>query len=445
MTTDLPSPRNATSARDGMYFLLIGALIFIALGWILTHGEKPAIHDFRTAYYSGRALLEHRDPYSEQVVEQLYSQETPPTRKPDPDRMVVTRNPYLPSCFALTSLLALFPEPLALVLWISAIAISFLLASFSIWRVCTPDAKLPIGVLTGYCLATSASLFYFGNPAGFAVPFCILGCISFISDRYIPLGIAAFAVSLAFKPHDGGLLLLYFLLGCALYRKRALQTVLCILSLTAPMILWLYLLSPHWIQEISSNMAAFSGPGSTNDPRAPHGTLMMTNLQTITSFFWSDPKIYDSGALLICGPLILLWIWKTVRTRATQTNTWLALASISALSVLPVYHRQYDAKLIMLQFPALGLLLTRKHRLRWIAFAVTVLATFLSGDLPWLIFIKFADRLRSLGSPFAGLMADVMLNFPVPLALLAAGCFYLWLYVLQSEADQPDSASGPLA
>jgi len=443
MTRDLPSPRIATSARDGLYFVIIGSLIFLALGWVLTHGEKPAIHDFRTAYYSGKALLEHRDPYSEQVVEQLYSQESPPTGTPDPDRIVVTRNPYLPSCFALTSLLALFPEFLALALWIAVIGISFLLASFFVWQACAQDAKLSIGILTGYILATSASLFYFGNPAGFAVPLCILGCISFISERFIPLGIAAFAVSLAFKPHDGGLILLYFLLACALYRKRALQTVLCILVLTLPMILWLYMLSPHWIKELSSNMAAFSGPGRTNDPRAPHGTLMMTNLQTVTSFFWNDSKIYDSVALLICGPLLLLWVWKTVRTRATQTNTWLALASISALSVLPVYHRQYDAKLIMLQFPALSLLLTRKHRLRWIAFAVTALATFLSGDLPWLVLIKVAARLRNLGSPFAALMADVMLNFPVPLALLAAGCFYLWLYVCQS--DQPDSLLQPLA
>jgi len=37
----------------------------------------------------------------------------------------------------------------------------------------------------------------------------------------------------------------------------------------------------------------------------------------------------------------------------------------------------------------------------------------------------------------------VMLNFPVPLALLAAGCFYLWLYMCQS--DQPDSLLQPLA
>ena len=170
MTRDLPSPRIATSARDGLYFVIIGSLIFLALGWVLTHGEKPAIHDFRTAYYSGKALLEHRDPYSEQVVEQLYSQESPPTGKPDPDRIVVTRNPYLPSCFALTSLLALFPESLALALWIAVIGISFLLASFFVWQACAQDAKLSIGILTGYILATSASLFYFGNPAGFGAP-----------------------------------------------------------------------------------------------------------------------------------------------------------------------------------------------------------------------------------------------------------------------------------
>jgi hypothetical protein len=398
------------------------------------------MHDFRTAYYSGKALLTHADPYSQADIEQLYAREAPLTD--DPERIVVTKNPYLPSCFGFTSLLAILPERIALALWTLAIAASFLLASFLIWRICPPQTALPAGMLTGLCLATSSSLFYFANPAGFVVPFCILACLSFITGRFIPLGIAAFAISLAFKPQDGGLILVYFLIASRPYRKRALQTMFLIVLLTAPVLLWLNHVSPHWVKELFTNMAAFSGPGHINDPRAPHGTLMMINLQTITSFFWSDPRIYSAASFLICGPLLLLWIWTTLRTRATLANTWFALAAISALSLLPIYHRQYDAKLVLLQLPALCLLLTCRHRLRWIALTLTGSAIFLAGDLPWLVLLKVAGVLGGLGSPVSKLAAEILLNFSVPLVLLSAGTFYLWLYFLQSKADMPESLTG---
>jgi hypothetical protein len=170
---------------------------------------------------------------------------------------------------------------------------------------------------------------------------------------------------------------------------------------------------------------------------------MMTNLQTITSFFWSDPRVYNIVAYLICGPLILLWIWITLRTQVTPLKTWLALASISALSLLPLYHRQYDAKLIMLQFPAVGLLLTQRHPSRRLASALTAVATFLTGDLPWLVLLKIGDALRAVGSPLSKLAAEVLLNFSVPLALLATGVFYLWLYMRQTKADHIEPLSTP--
>jgi hypothetical protein len=435
------APEISASSRDGLYFVLIGAVVFIALGWVLTHSAKPAMHDFRTAYYSGKALLDRADPYNQEAIEQLYSREDPPTEIPDPDRIVVTRNPYLPSTFAFTVPLALFPERMALAIWTVAIAASFLLASICIWKICPAGASSPAGGLVGLCLATSASLFYFANPAGFVVPLCILACLSFIRDRFIPLGIAAFAVSLAFKPHDGGLILLYFLIIGGTFRKRALQTILVLLFLTAPTLLWLNHLSPQWVHELSSNMAAFSGPGHINDPRAPHGTLMMVNLQTITSFFWSSPRTYSAASLVICGSLLLLWVWITLHVRATVTNIWLAIASISALSLLPVYHRQYDAKLVLLQLPALCLLLTCRHRLRGIALTLTGLAIFMAGDIPWLVFLKIAKMLHGLGSPVSNLAAEILLNFSVPLVLLSAGTFYLWLYLRQSKPDMSESLS----
>src|SRR6202008_803776 len=116
------------------------------------------------------------------------------------------------------------------------------------------------------CLANSATLLYFGNPAGFVVPLCVIGVWCFVEDRYVWLGIACFAVSLAFKPHDSGLVWLYFLLAGGCFRKKALLTLAIVAAFTVPAVLWTTHLSSGWWQEIGEHLQLFSQKGGMNDP-----------------------------------------------------------------------------------------------------------------------------------------------------------------------------------
>ncbi|MFZ1014257.1 MAG: hypothetical protein WAN28_13015 [Terracidiphilus sp.] len=384
--------------------------------------------DFRTAYYGGKCFLGSCDPYNVADTESLLAREIPPTAVPDPNRIVATKNIYLPSALPWTTLFALFQIRSSLVIWLILIAGSFVLASLMVWRATLPHAPMLVAMLLVFCLANSVSLLNSANPAGFVVPFCILATLSFLHDRFVRVGMVCFAVSLAFKPHDGGLIWLYFLLAGGLYRKRALQTLAVVAAFSVPAVLWVSHISPHWLQELSTNLAAFSGPGHMNDPRGEHGALMMTNLQTVTSFFWTDPRAYNFAAYLVCAPLLVAWGWITLRSRPTLSSAWFALAAISAFAVLPVYHRQYDAKLILLALPAFAILWSRRDRLAWIAFAVTATAFFFDGDFPWVVFLEFTRRLHLYpnGPYSAGMKA--LSDFPVPLSLLLMGTFYLCIY-----------------
>jgi hypothetical protein len=426
-----------TRARtDGLYLMLLGGTIFVAMSFLLVIVGKAPLHDFRTAYYSGACLLEHCDPYSENDINRLYSKEVPLPSVPDRDRIVVTKNIYLPSAFPFTVPLALLPEKLGLELWILAIAGSFLLATFLIWKIAANHAPLIAAALLCFCVANSGSLIYFTNPAGFVVPFCVLAVLSFVYDRFVPLGIACFAIGLAFKPHDGGLIWLYFLLAGGLYRRRALQTLAVVAALSVPALFWVRHVAPNWLHEFSANMSAFSGPGDMNDPRGPHGACMMTNLQTVTSFFWINPRTYNFATYLVCVPLLLGWIYVTLRAKRTDANTWFALASIAAFSVLPIYHRQYDAKLIILAIPALAILWRKRDRLAWAALGVTAIAFFFDGDFPWVIFFQFASKLHLLDSGANQSLGLVLADFPVPLSLLAMNGFYLWVYARSGLGNQ---------
>lgn len=428
---------NMTKARtDSLYLMILGAVAFLLFGLVLASGSRIPLLDFRTAYYSGQCLLQGGDPYSESDIDRLYSQRAERSRVSDRDLAVVTRNQYLPPAFALTFPLALLPFDLAQALWFVLIVGSFIVAAFSMWKVSAAHAPMLAAILLSFCLANSGSLIFFGNPAGFVVPLCVIAAWCFVTEQWISVGILSLAVGLAFKPHDTALIWIYFLLAGGIFRRRALQTLALFVAFSVPGVLWTARLSPHFLQEISANLNVFTVKGGMNDPSAGHGTEMLTNLQTITSFFWDNPHAYNLASYVICAPLLIIWAIATWRSRPSRENAWFGLASIAAFTVLPVYHRQYDAKLIMLAVPALAILWERRDKLRWIGLTLTTTAFVLNGDIPWVIFLALLKKLHLSTEASYGRFLTALWDFPVPLSLLIMGAFYLWIY-MRNTSDVP--------
>jgi hypothetical protein len=137
--------------------------------------------------------------------------------------------------------------------------------------------------------------------------------------------------------------------------------------------------------------------------------------------------------------LLLAWAFVTLRARATPANFWLALAAVSALSMLPVYHRQYDTKLLLLAVPACGLLFLERGLTGWLALLVTSLGFVLNGDLPWVIFFALVNALHLGGTGVIGLVLVLVQVFAAPLILLAMSVFYLWMYLRRAIARDAHS------
>ncbi len=432
----------SAKGRDGLYLMLLGTTFFVLFGIVLMNMGRTALFDFRTAYYSGVCLLSHCDPYNESAVSALYAQRHERWPVSDKDLPVITRNIYLPPAFVFTIPLALLTFNLAQSLWFLLILCSFVLAAFSM-AACARSEPLLAGVLIAFCLANSGSLIYFGNPAGFVVPLCILAAWCFLNKRFVGVGIVCLAVGLAFKPHDVGFVWLYFVLAGGGLRTRALASFGLSAALSVPALLWLNHVAPNWPHEIAENFAFFAAPGSMNDPSAGHGSLVLTNLQTITSFFWADPPAYNRASYLVCTPFFIIWGIVALRAPVTRSSTWLGLAAIAPLSMLPVYHRQYDAKLILLAVPACALLWSRRGKLGWIALLVTSVAFFLNGDLPWVAFLTLVNHIHPASAgPYSRLLTAVW-DFPVPLSLFVMGTFYLWVYAREARMGESDRDKVP--
>jgi hypothetical protein len=394
--------------------------------------------DFGEVYYGARCAVLHKDPYNPVTVLREFTAEggtfptNPVAAKVFPIAITICVN--LPTALLLTVPFSLLPWELAQSVWIIFIALLLVLAAFLIWELTDCAATVVAGCLAAFLLANSWQVLAVGNLAGVAVSFCVIGCWCFLKERHVFVGACLLAISLVLKPHDAGFVWLYFLLAGGLMRRRAIQTLVIagVLGLFAA--LWIAPISPHWMQELHANHVTLAERGNTGDP-GPTGLVRndigaILDLQATISIFRNDPAFYNLASLLIAGSLILIWILATKRAGATPERTLLGLAAISSLSLLPVYHRPYDAKILLLALPACAMLWTEVGGLRrWLALGFTAAGIFSTSDLPLAFLVDHSKALKVTISTWSGKLVTATMLQPTPLVLLAMGCFYLWEYI----------------
>jgi hypothetical protein len=428
--------------RTGLLLLLLSGGISIGWGSFIEHNSSATMADFKAIYYGARCLIHHRDPYKESEFLSVYQAEggefplDPTISKLFRRAVPICIN--LPTAFLIAAPFSVLGWGPAHLLWMLLTAASLMLASFLIW---TLAARWSPGVslfLICIVLANSEILFAGGNLAGIAVGLCVLAVWCLLKDRFVLAGVLCLAVSLVIKPHDAGLVWLFFLLAGGVYRKRALQTLVVVAALSLPAILWVSHIAPYWAQELHSNLALTSAHGDLNDPGpasiAFHNLNMVISLQSAISIFRDDPSFYNPVSYLVCGALLLVWLIRTLRLRFSQTTAWFALAAVAPLAMLPVYHREYDAKLLLLAVPACAMLWAGGGPVRWLALLLNTAAVVLTGDIPSAILVLLTKNLHLNTAELSGKILTVVLVRPAPIILLALATFYLWAYLRRAHS-----------
>ena len=430
-----------------------------ALLWLSLCGTIPALwgfalvraspSDFKSVYYSARCLLQQGDPYKFGEPLRLYEEDggvRPPTSSPL--FQIMTRQTYLPTGFLLVAPLTLLPWSVAHLFWMILSETCLIFAAFLVWDLTSVYAPRISLFLICILLANSEVLFLSGNPAGITVSLCIVAVWCFLKNRFVTAGVLCLVLSLLIKPHDSGVVWLYFLLAGGSYRKRALQTLALTFVLSVPAFLWVTHIAPHWIQELHSNIVVYEAPGGLDDPRPDafmsHGPAMVIDLQGAISVFQRDPRIYNPVSYLISGALLLVWSITTLRSQVTPARSWLALATVAALTMLITYHRPYDAKLLMLTVPACAMLWAEGRPIRWLALLLTTLGIWFTSDIPLTLHIMLTESQSLSPVTWPAKILMVLLIRPVPFILLLVSVFYLWAYVRHSrksvEVPDPDVA-----
>jgi hypothetical protein len=266
----------------------------------------------------------------------------------------------------------------------------------------------------------------------------------FLEERFVWAGILCLAASLAIKPHDAGLVWLYFLLAGGVYRKRALESLLITAVLGLSAFLWVSHVAPGWIGDWNANLTAISAHGGMNEPGPDslngRSASMVIDLQAAVSVFRNDPRIYNLVSYMVCGALLLVWSVRTLRLRFSPEGAWLALAAVVPLTMLVTYHRPWDAKLLLLTIPACALLWARGGAAGKIALWVSAAGIALTADVPLAILNILSNTLHGGTAGIFEKILTVVLNRPASLILLVMGVFYLWVY-LRRDLDQEGGAA----
>jgi hypothetical protein len=166
------------------------------------------------------------------------------------------------------------------------------------------------------------------------------------------------------------------------------------------------------------------------------------------------PRFYNLAAYAVFVPLFLAWLYGVVRpVREPQrflaggagflagaasfsviaARNLMALAAAAALGFLPIYHRQYDTRLLLLMFPAVALLATSSRWMGRAAIVLSVAATVMTSHQ----FVHLGPLLVAHGFRLPGAVWLVFYR-PLPLTLLLLSCFFLsamfWVGAGEAEA-----------
>jgi hypothetical protein len=436
--------------------LVMGAAILVWLGGGLSQAKPLGGLDFR-ALYEGAAVLIHRhDPFNPSDVRAYYVATGDAKLYPEWALYTLALLNYPPITYLFTAPFALLPWHVAQGLWTGLTTVSLLAAAFVMWRRAEKDAPLVAGCLIGYLLSNSEVILGGGNAAGLAVSLCILGTWCWVERRWEWVGVGCLAVSLAMKPHDGGLVWLYFLLLAGRLRRLAVQTLALDVLLGVGSVLWIWQVAPNWFSEMRQVMAVYSAHGGANDPGilgSPTSSFraaalvvypgMVCSLQSIAAVFWDEPTFYNPFTYLFCAVFIVVWARATLRQSFSKERAYLALASIVPFTLLITYHRTTDVKLLLLTVPACAVLWSRGGPVGKLALVLTGLAIFVSGDISLILLGHLVGNPDWIHASWLQKIPYVLMYRPVPALLLANGLFYLWVYVKGERNLEGTSAMLP--
>jgi hypothetical protein len=422
----------------GIAMVLLGWLGCNLDGYHHRSGRQYGI-DFRSVYSSSRCLIEGCNPYNETETMAVFLKnggtmlEAGPPPIYSPFKRYYAGYPPV-TLFYLMPLAALH-WPLAWHVWIVFEGLLFGLAAGLFADLCAEDSPLVANFFLAVFLLISEMIIKLSQPAMVAAALCCIGVWCLLKKRYVVPGIICFAFSLAFKPHVGGLILLYFFLATPEYRKRTWQIIGTTVIFCLPALLFMSLrpVTRNWVHDYSTNLKGIAARGDLSYPgRSNAWADEIADLQTVVGVIRDDPAFFNPVVYAFSLVVMAVWVYPVIRLRPSREKDLLCIAAIASFSLLPVYHRNYDSRVLVLIFPAIALLLRRNVRWGAVAAFLSLVLSFTTSEYysKQLYGPHGAPLRRSLAGIWDGRLLIILFERQVAMTCLTLTIFFIALMYL---------------
>jgi len=322
-------------------------------------------NDFLSPYIQSKAWVYGADPYGAQSLIHFWPTDSqrPPFVDSEAAAGVLEAKRGIPSPYPVSSLVVLspfsfLPWHIALITWMLVSVATVVLSALALLSICgygIGDVRARLFLAVVLALAPLHTGIGTANPALPVVSLTVGTVWAERKGRNKTAGILL-AIAVCLKPTVAGALLFYYLVRRRWMVLGIACTVTAVIALLG--ISRLGLAGVPWLASYGESTRRMFSPGSLDDfTRADSIRFNMINAQVFFYSLLKSAPIADRLARALGASLLGMWIWLCCRRH--RTAELLEISAISVLSLISVYHRFYDAGLLIWPL-AWGLLLAKK-------------------------------------------------------------------------------------
>lgn len=335
--------------------LLVAGAEFMLRGPIRAIRTATQFNDFLSPYIQANAWMHGLDPYSPQILLKLWPAQALHfyflTKEVANGTLVANRG--IPTAYPITALVlvapfTLLPWNVAYALWLAINLALFAVTVCVLVSLGGVSYREPAGILlvaATFALAPFHTGIVTGNVSLVAIELSVIAI--WTARRRLDIATALLLViSAGLKPQIGFCFLLYYLVR---RRGRVVGVALTILAcLAAVGLLRLEFGHTPWLGNYLNDNHVLLETGVLGNFTSINPTRFgLINLQVVLYPLLDSVRLTNGLAMLVGAIFLVVWLAGMARTSSYDDLELLDLSAITVISLLPIYHRFYDAALLV--------------------------------------------------------------------------------------------------